>query len=344
MKIAGEVGSKILDKEQVTLKDRFLYFAGNILLYGPLKNELGFSNIRIAYTAGEAIGPDIFDFFRGLGINIKQLYGSTEASVFVCMHRNGDVKPDTVGPAAKDVELKISENGEVLFRSPGVFQSYYKDEAATKRTKTADGWVYTGDAGVFDADGHLKIIDRAKDVGKLKNGSMFAPKYIENKLKFFPFIKEAVAFGQNQTFTAAFINIDIEAVGNWAERRGMPYSGYTDLAGQKQVYDLIAECIDKTNRDLANDPALSGSQIQRFLILHKELDADDGELTRTRKVRRNHINEKYQMLIDALYSKSNHCEVEAELTFEDGRTGKIKADLHIRDATFISPSQSRTAN
>ena len=336
MAIAKKVGANILDGKKVDLKDRISYFIGNILLYAPLKNELGFSNIRISYTAGEAIGPDIFSFFRALGINIKQLYGSTEASVFICMHKNGDVKADTVGPPAKDVDLKILDDGEVLFRSPGVFKMYFRDKAATKKTKEANGWVHTGDAGIFDADGHLKIIDRAKDVGKLQDGTMFAPKYIENKLKFFPFIKEAVAFGQDREFTAVFINIDLEAVGNWAERRGIAYSGYTDLASQNEVYELIANCVGKTNLDLASDPELAGSQIKRFLILHKELDADDGELTRTRKVRRSYIYDKYELLVKALYSDSNHCDVEAEVTFENGRKGTIRADLQIRDAKIAS--------
>ncbi len=337
MGLAKTIGPRILDKKPVGLIDRLLYGLGEILVYGPLKNELGFSRFRLAYTAGEAIGPDIFDFFRSLGVNIKQLYGSTEASVFICMQKDGDVKPDTVGVPAYDVELKIADNGEVLFRSPGVFKVYFKNEEATHETKTEDGWVHTGDAGFFDPEGHLKIIDRAKDVGKLTGGTMFAPKYIENKLKFFPFIKEAVAFGHDKDYAAAFINIDLEAVGNWAERRGLPYSGYTDLAMRPEVYDLVLDCVNKVNNDLADDVALAGSQIKRFLILHKELDADDGELTRTRKVRRNTVAERYGQLIDALYSGADECAVEAKVTFEDGRTGTIKATVKIREAETTAP-------
>jgi len=343
MDVALRVGPDLLDGKRVSFIDRILYAIGEFLVYGPLKNELGFSRFRLAYTAGEAIGPDIFDFFRSLGVNIKQLYGSTEASVFICMQKDGDIKPDTVGPPATDVELKIADNGEVLFKSPGVFVAYYKNDEATKSTKTDDGWVMTGDAGFFDADGHLKIIDRAKDVGKLNNGTMFAPKYLENKLKFFPFITEAVAFGHEKDYAAAFINIDLEAVGNWAERRGLAYSGYTDLAMRDEVYELVAECVDKVNKDLSEDEALAGSQIKRFLILHKMLDADDGELTRTRKVRRSTVSERYGELINALYSGVDVCPVEATVTFEDGRTGKIKADVKIREATIYPPQQAQAA-
>ncbi|MBO6949112.1 MAG: AMP-binding protein [Rhodospirillales bacterium] len=343
MDVALRVGPDLLDGKPVSFIDRIMYVIGEFLVYGPLKNELGFSRFRLAYTAGEAIGPDIFDFFRSLGVNIKQLYGSTEASVFICMQKDGDIKPDTVGPPATDVELKIADNGEVWFRSPGVFVAYYKNDDATRDTKTEDGWVMTGDAGFFDADGHLKIIDRAKDVGKLNNGTMFAPKYLENKLKFFPFITEAVAFGHEKDHAAAFINIDLEAVGNWAERRGLAYSGYTDLAMRDEVYELVAECVDKVNKDLSEDEALAGSQIKRFLILHKMLDADDGELTRTRKVRRSTVSERYGELINALYSGVDVCPVEATVTFEDGRTGTIKADVKIREAAIYPSQQAQAA-
>ena len=336
MEVAKRVGAKILDRTPVPLVDALLYRLGDLLVYGPLRNVLGFSRLKLAYTAGEAIGPDIFDFYRSLGINVKQLYGSTEAAVFITIQPNGEVKPDTVGTPAKDVEIKIADSGEVLFRSPGVFMSYYKNDEATRETKTADGWVKTGDAGFFDESGHLKIIDRAKDVGKLTTGAMFAPKYIENKLKFFPYIREAVAFGDTRDYVAVFVNIDLEAVGNWAERRGIAYSGYTDLAGQADVYALVQECVEKVNTDLAQDPHLAGSQIHRFLILHKELDADDGELTRTRKVRRGTVAEKYGTLIAALYSDRDRCEIQAEVTFEDGRKGSIRADIAIRDVKTVA--------
>ncbi len=343
MALGRRVGGDIVDRRPVPLVDRLFYAIGRVLVFGPLKNTLGFSRIRLAYTAGEAIGPDIFDFYRALGMNLKQLYGQTEASVFVTMQPDGEIKPDTVGPPADGVEIKISDGGEVLYRSPGVFVEYYKNPEATAKTKTPDGWVHTGDAGFFDDDGHLKIIDRAKDVGKLDDGTMFAPKYLENKLKFFPHIKEAVTFGDRRGFAAAFINIDLDAVGNWAERRGIAYGGYRELAAHEQVYGLIADEIAQVNRELADDPHLAGSQIRRFLILHKELDADDGELTRTRKVRRSHVGEKYRALIDALYSDASQAAIEVEVTYEDGRKGVASAEIEVR-SLHAAPGRLKMAS
>jgi long-chain acyl-CoA synthetase len=331
MKVAQRAGTRILDGKPIPLRDRFFYALGRIFVYAPLKNTLGFSRIRLAYTAGEAIGPDIFNFYRSLGLNLKQLYGQTEAAVFVTMHPDGDVKPDTVGTPAREVEVKIAEDGQVMFRGPGVFLEYYKNPEATCATKTSDGWVQSGDAGYFDDDGHLKIIDRVKDVGRLNGGAMFAPKYIENKLKFFANIKEAVAFGDGRDYASAFISIDLQAVGNWAERRGIAYGSYQELAAKDEVYDVIEGHIRQVNRDLAADPHLSSSQIKRFLLLHKELDADDAELTRTRKVRRRFIAEKYEAVVNALYSDSDCCDVEAQVTFEDGSTGTLRGKLKIRD-------------
>jgi long-chain acyl-CoA synthetase len=297
---------------------------------------------RLAYTAGEAIGPEIFDFYRSLGINIKQLYGQTECMVFICVQPDGEVFADTVGTPAIDVEIEIDDSGEILYRSPGVFDCYYKNPESTARAKTDDGWVHTGDAGYFDDNnGHLKIIDRAKDVGKLNDGTLFAPKYIENKLKFFSFIKEAVLFGNQRDYSTAFINIDLDAVGNWAERRNLAYSGYIDLAGQQEVFQLIKDCVNKVNQDLSQEPLLGNSQIRRFLILHKELDADDGELTRTLKVRRNSVAERYDTLINALYSDKTECHVSTEVVFEDGRTGVLEADVKISEAE-IYPVKSAT--
>ena len=334
MNIAKKWGNDILDKKKVPLLSRLLYALGYFFVYGPLKNNLGLTRVRISYTAWEAMGPDTFLFYRSLGINLKVLYGQTEASVFVSLHRNGDVDPKTVGPVFPGVDIKIKD-GEVFYKGPGVFKGYYKNEEATKETIDKNGWVKTGDAGVLDSNGHLKIIDRAKDVGKLNSGKMFAPKYLENKLKFCGIIKEAVAFGDNKDFVSCFINIDLEAVASWAERNNIAYSGYIDLAGQSSVYDLISNEIDKVNEDLAEDAELSDSQIKRFLILHKELDADDGELTRTNKVRRNLISERYGKLVDALYSKEDHCYIETEVTFEDGRKGSISADLKIQDMNIF---------
>jgi long-chain acyl-CoA synthetase len=338
MNLAKRAGIAILDGKKVSPIDRVLYAIGEVLVYGPLKNTLGFSRMRLGYTAGEAIGPDIFDFYRSLGLNLKQLYGMTETSVFICMQPDGQIRADTVGVAAPEVEIRIAESGEVLVKSPGVFLTYFKNDAATAEAKTPDGWVHTGDAGFFDADGHLKIIDRAKDVGRLTDGTLFAPKYLENKLKFFSYVREAVAFGDGRDHTAAFINIDLAAVGNWAERHGLPYASYQELAAKPEVYDLIQGCVEQVNRDLAADPKLAGSQIKRFLILHKELDADDGELTRTRKVRRRFIADRYAPLIEALFSTVPRAHIETTVKFEDGRTGLIKADLEVREAARSMPS------
>jgi len=331
MAVAKRTGTRILDGESVSVGNRLLYALGRLLIYGPLKDTLGFTRIRMAYTAGESISPELFDFYRSLGINLKQLYGQTEASVLVTIQPDGEVRSDSVGVPAPDVEIEISDEGEVLYRSPGVFIEYYKNPEATAKTKTADGWVHTGDAGYFDKEGYLKIIDRAVDVGKLNDGSIYAPKFLENKLKFFPQIQEAVTFGDQQDFVSAFINIDLEAISNWAEKNGVTYASYHELSANEQVSNLIQDCVASVNRELANEPQFSASQIRRFIVLHKELDADDGELTRTRKVRRKFVSEKYSTLIDALYSNQDDVHVKTEVTFEDGRKGSVEADLRIWD-------------
>ncbi len=343
MGIANRVGGALLDKQPVGLVDRLLYGLGDLLVYGPLRNVLGMSRVRVGYTAGEAIGPDLFRFYRSIGINLKQLYGSTETAVFVCIQPDGEVRADTVGPAVHGVELKFSPERELLIRSQGLFREYYKNPDATRAAKDAEGWFHTGDAGFFDAGGHVKIIDRVKDVGKLADGTLFAPKYLENKLKFFPYIKEAVCFGHGRDKVCAFINIDPEAIGNWAEKRNLPYSGYTDLASKDEVCELVRECVEKVNADLAGEPEIANSQIHRFLILHKELDADDGELTRTRKVRRGFIGDKYGDLVAALYDGRTSVHVSAQVRYEDGRTGSYAADLKIRDARTFAPAAATKA-
>jgi long-chain acyl-CoA synthetase len=335
MEVARRCGAEILDGKPVSATDRALYAVGKVLVYGPLKNVLGMSRIRVAYTAGAAIGPDLFRFYRSIGVNLKQLYGQTETCAYVCLQPDGQIKLDSVGKPAPGVELKIADNGEVMVRGPMLLKEYYKRPDATAESIDAQGYLHTGDAGFFDEDGHLKIIDRAKDVGKLANGAVFAPNYIENKLKFFPHIKEAVAFGHDRDRVCAFINIDMGAVGNWAERRGLAYSGYTDLAQKAEVYELIQECVEKVNADLVHDVLLADSQVHRFLILHKELDPDDDELTRTRKVRRGFVAEKYALLVDALYGGKSSQYIETQVRFEDGRTGKVAADLVIRDCKTL---------
>jgi long-chain acyl-CoA synthetase len=332
MAVARRCGAEILDGKPVALSDRLLYALGNVLVYGPLRNVLGLSRIRVAYTAGAAIGPDLFRFYRSIGINLKQLYGQTETCAYVCIQKNGRVKLNSVGEAAPGIEIKIADNGEVLVRGVSVLKEYYKRPDATAEVMDAEGYFHTGDAGVIDPDGHLIIIDRAKDVGKMAAGAIFAPNYIENKLKFFPQIKEAVCFGHGREQVCAFLNIDFEAVGNWAERQGLPYSGYVDLASKPQVLDMLADCVQQVNADLATEAGMADTQIARFLVLHKELDPDDDEITRTRKVRRGFIGEKYQVLIDALYAGRAEQYIETQVKFEDGRTGMVSATLPIREA------------
>jgi len=331
MDVAGRVEKIRIANQPVPIGLKILYQLGRALVYGPLTDNLGMKNVRVAYTAGEAIGPEIFEFFRSLGINLKQLYGMTESCALVSIQKDGDIESDTVGTPVPGVDIKISETGEVQFKSPGNFSGYFKNDEATAET-LVDGYVLSGDAGYITRDGHLKIIDRAKDVSKLTDGTLFAPKFIENKLKFSPFIKEAVAHGQNRQFVTAFIDIDYGAVGNWAERRHIAYTSYTDLAQKPEVYELVDEAVRRVNQSLSEDEKLKNAQIRRFLLLHKELDPDDGEITRTRKVRRKFIDEKYGNLIDALFSGKDKVTVDANFTYEDGRTVTMKADLAIRDA------------
>ncbi|SDX61333.1 long-chain acyl-CoA synthetase [Albimonas donghaensis] len=336
---ARKVGADILDGRPMSGGDKAKYALGEFLIYGPLKNALGLSRIRVGYTAGEAVGPEIFQFYRALGINLKQLYGQTEASVFITIQPDAEVRADTVGVPAPGVEIRIAENGEIFYRSPGAFVEYYRNPEATAETKDAEGWVATGDAGyIEEASGHLKIIDRAKDVGKMADGSLYAPKYVENKLKFFPAILEVVLFGADRESCTAMINIDMTAVGNWAERNNVSYASYQELAAHPQVYAMIQGHVEEVNADLASDPMLSGCQISRFLVLHKELDADDGEITRTRKVRRRFVAERYAALIAALYDGSPTVYASVEVTYEDGRKGEINGTLEIRDAKVFPPT------
>jgi len=339
--VARRYGEVILNRKPVPLGGRLLYGLGNLLVYGPLKNVLGFSRVRTAYTAGEAIGPDLFAFYRSIGLNLKQLYGQTEAFLYVTAQPDGAIYSDTVGPACPNVDIKIADNGEVLFRSPGMFTGYFRDEDKTAEVMTPDGYVKTGDAGFFDeTTGQLKIIDRARDVGHLNDGTLFAPKYIENKLKFYPNIREAVALGDARDCVTVMLNIDLTAVGSWAERNNVAYASYQELAGHPRVYDMIAKHVDEVNRSLSQDKMMAGAQIRRFLILHKELDADDGELTRTQKVRRGFIAERYAPLIAALYDGASEADISTEVTFEDGRKGTISARVKIRD---MQPAAAPTA-
>ena len=341
LNLAKRVGPARMDGTAAALSDRLMYQLGDWMVYGPLRNNLGMSRVRVAYTAGEAIGPDLFAFYRSVGVNLKQLYGSTETAVFVCLQPDHQAHADTVGIPIEGVQIKVAANGEILVKSPGLLKAYYKNPEATAEVLTADGWYHTSDAGFLDAQGHLKIIDRVRDVGRIRgganDGAMFAPKYVENKLKFFPYIKEAVAYGDGRAHVCVMVNIDAQAVGSWAERHNLPYAGYTDLAQKPEVYQLIGDCIEKVNADLSRDALLAGSQVSRFLVLHKELDADDGELTRTNKVRRSFIAEKYQPLVDALYGGKSEQHITTTVKFEDGRVGSVSATLKISDLKTFAP-------
>ncbi|HUI96437.1 MAG TPA: AMP-binding protein [Xanthobacteraceae bacterium] len=335
--VARRYGEAIMTGKPVPLIGRLLYGLGRLVIYEPLKNVLGLSRVRVAYTAGEAIGPDLFAFYRSLGLNLKQLYGQTEAFLYVTAQPDGEIHSDTVGPAVPNVAIRLAEGGEVQFRSPGMFVGYFKDEGRTAEVLTPDGYVKTGDAGFFDPKtGHLKIVDRAKDVGRLNDGTLFAPKYIENKLKFFPNIREAVAFGDRRDFVAVMLNIDLAAIASWAERHNVVYGSYQEIAGHAQVYDMIEKHVAEVNRSLVEDGVMAGAQIRRFLILHKELDPDDGEVTRTQKVRRGVIAERYAPLIAALYDGSREADIATEVTFEDGRKGVLSARVKIRDLAPVA--------
>jgi long-chain acyl-CoA synthetase len=334
--VARRHGETKLNGGKLPLGGRLLYAIGQLTVYAPLKNVLGLSRVRVAYTAGEAIGPELFSFYRSLGLNLKQLYGQTEAFLYITAQPDGQVFPDTVGPAFPHVDLRIAETGEVQFKSPGMFIGYFKDAARTAEALTPDGYVRTGDAGFFDPrTSQLKIVDRAKDVGRLDDGTLFAPKYIENKLKFFPNIREAVAIGDRRPFATAMLNIDLAAVGAWAERNAIVYGSYQELAGHPLVYDMLERHVTEVNRLLAAEPAMAGARIRRFLILPKELDPDDGELTRTQKVRRGFVAERYAALVTALYDGSTEADIATEVTFEDGRRGTIAARVTIRDIEAV---------
>ncbi len=302
------------------------YALANLIMFLPIKDHLGLRHIKQAYTGGAALGPDVFRFFHALGVNLKQIYGQTEVSGIAVLHKNGDIKFQTVGVPIPETEVKIAENGEILVKSPAVFQGYYKNPEETEKS-LVDGWLHTGDAGYFDEDGHLIVIDRAKDVMTLPDGTKFSPQFIENKLKFSPYIKEAVVFGgADLPFITAMVNIDMGNVGKWAEKNQLAYTTYTDLAQKPEVYALVRKHVEQANADLP-----VSARIRRFLLLHKELDADDAELTRTRKVRRRFVAERYKDIIAALYGENDHLDVETTITYQDGRTAVIKTRLKIEE-------------
>ena len=314
------------DGKPVPLGRRFLCGLGEFFVYGPVRDQLGLRRARWAYTGGAPLGPDTFRFFRSFGVNLKQVYGITETTGLVSLQPSGEADPTTAGRPIPGLEVTIGDKGEVLIRGAGVFKGYFKAEDATREVMDHEGWYHTGDAGFVDPRGHLVIIDRAKDVGTLADGTPFAPQFIENKLKFSPFIREAVAFGHEQPFVAAMIAIDLNTVGNWVERRGIPYTSYTDLSQKPEVRALIREEVQKCNRTLPD-----AAKIRRFLLLTKDLDADDAEITRTRKVRRRFITEKYAAVVDAFYSGRDEVELTTAITYEDGRQATIQSRVKIED-------------
>jgi long-chain acyl-CoA synthetase len=332
MPIGYEVARRRMEKQPLPARLRLIHALGEFFVFGPLRDHLGFRRIRFAYTGGAPLGPEVFLFFRALGINLKQVYGQTEISGVSCVQRDDEVDLGTVGRPFPNVEVKLTEDGEVIARGPLVFQGYYKNPEATAKT-VQDGWLYSGDAAFFEPNGRLVVIDRAKDVTSLAGGTKFAPQFIENKLKFSPYIKEAVAFGQERPYVAAMINIDMENVGKWAERQQVAYTTYMDLAQKPQVYNLIAREVERVNRDL--DEAM---RIKRYLLLHKELDADDEEVTRTRKVRRSFVTKKYESIIAALFSEATEVPVTSVITYQDGRQATIETKLTIQsvDASLVS--------
>ncbi len=324
MPAGEEAARRTMEKQPLSLRLRVLRALGEFFVFAPLRDHLGFRRTRYAYTGGAPLGPEIFLFFRSLGINLKQVYGQCEITGVSCVQRDGDVKLGTVGKPFPNTEVRLTEAGEVLTRSPCVFLGYYKNAEATAAT-VRDGWLYSGDAALFDQDGHLIVIDRAKDVTALADGTKFAPQYIENKLKFSPYIREAVAVGQDRPYVGAMVNIDMENVGKWAERRKIAYTTYTDLAQKPQVYDLIAEEVERVNRDLPE-----GTRISKYVLLHKELDPDDEEVTRTRKVRRGFVATKYADIINALYAEAAAVGVTSVITYQDGRQATVRTELAIR--------------
>ncbi len=334
MNVGYQMADLRFEKKAPPRSLRWKYRLADWLVFTPIKDKLGLRRMRRCYTGGAALGPDVFRFFHALGVNLKQIYGQTEISGISVLHRDGDIKFQTVGLPLPETEVRIADNGEILSRSPAVFVGYYKNPEATAET-LKDGWLHSGDAGYFDEDGHLVVIDRAKDVMTLHDGTKFSPQFIENKLKFSPYIREAVVFGGDWPFVTAMINIDYENVGKWAEKRQIPYTTYTDLSQKPEVYALIREHVKRANADLP--PA---ARIRRFLLLHKELHADDAELTRTRKVRRRFIAQRYADLVSALYSDSDTVQVETTITYQDGRTATIKTHLRIETVEDVTPAQA----
>jgi long-chain acyl-CoA synthetase len=304
---------------------------GEFFVYRPVRDQLGLARARWAYTGGAPLGPDTFRFFRAFGVNLKQIYGSTEVTGLVSLQPDTEANPTTAGRPCPGIDVKIGERGEVLVKSPGIFKGYFKNEEATREVIDPQGWFHTGDAGFVDPRGHLVIIDRAKDVGALRDGTAFAPQFIENKLKFSPYIREAVAFGHDRPSVTAMVAIDPNTVGSWAERRGIAYTSYMDLSQKPEIRALIRDEIRRGNETLPE-----AQKVRRFLLLTKDLEADDAEMTRTRKVRRRHVAEKYAPVIEAFYTGKATVELTTAITYEDGRQGTLRSTVHVEDVEEVA--------
>ena len=289
-----------------------------------LKDHLGLARVRNAYTGGAAMGPDHFRFFHSLGVNLKQIYGQTEIAGISVVHRKGDIKFDTVGIPIPGTEIKITADGEILSKSPSVFLGYYKNPEATAQT-LKDGWLHSGDRGFIDDDGHLVVFDRSKDVMTLNDGRPFAPQYLETRLKFSPYLKDSWVIGDKRPYVTAVVCIDYSVAGKWADEKKLTYTSYSELSQKPEVYNLVEEQIRQANQDL---PEVA--RVKKFINLYKEFDADDDELTRTRKLRRSFVEKRYKNIMDALYSDQNNVHIDTTINYEDGRVAHIKTDLHIR--------------
>jgi len=326
MRVGYRAANAKFDGKPMSAVDRLMSRFAYWLVFRNLLDQLGLSNVRWAYTAGAALGPDIFRFYHAMGVNLKQGYGQTETTGICVIHRDDGIKFQTVGTPFPGAEVACDESGEILVRGSVCFQGYYNDDEATAKTITPDGWVRTGDAGYFDESGHLIVIDRAKDVMTLADGTRFSPQFIENKLKFSPYVREAVVFGGDYPYVTAMINIDFGNVGKWAENNKIAYTTYTDLSQKPPIYALIRKEVERTNSDLP--PA---ARIRRFLLLYKELDADDAELTRTRKVRRGFVAERYHELVGGLYGDTGSVHIVSAITYQDGKTQTLQVDVRIEN-------------
>lgn len=324
-KIGYHVAEMQFDKKPIPWYWKALRYFAHIIMQKKLKDHLGMSRLRHCYTGGAAMGPDHFRFFHALGVNLKQIYGQTEIAGISVVHRDGDIKFDTVGTPLPETEVRIREDGEIISKSPSVFIGYYKNDEATEKT-LQDGWLFSGDTGFIDEEGHLVVFDRTKDVMILSDDRPFAPQYLESRLKFSPYVQDAWVIGDKKPYVTAVMCIDYSVVGKWADENKINYTSYPELSQNRKVYDLIRKQIEQANKDLP-EPA----RIKRFVNLFKAFDADDDELTRTSKLRRGFMGDRYKDIVEYLYKDQDNVHLDMTITYEDGRTQRIKTDLFIQD-------------